>query len=277
EVAIHMILFVRGIYPPEIFESTQKYNCPIKTARHPGLISYIQQIVRSIRSELQKDSIHKICFVTLDPAGKALDRFVFEMSMLKPFEDSILRDLYQNRSVNDQIDKGKNKATEESNKDYEVYEGGFVGDDNEGGHVNDDDEPLHRTTARERLDKHYNNQQQFRPQHDQYEGPRFGGMIALTTDVEMLFRAMLLKIKFYVKRFMPVLVDSSFTVVVEMKTPGKGPDTKPEFPWSPINATTVLERSKLSSSVDLPSPARKIIPVKTINVADIQSKWTYEH
>ena len=38
----------------EIFESTQKYGCPVKTARHPALLTYIQQIVRSIRVELQK-------------------------------------------------------------------------------------------------------------------------------------------------------------------------------------------------------------------------------
>ncbi|KAF9162264.1 MAD2 mitotic arrest deficient-like 2 [Mortierella sp. AD011] len=268
EVAIHMILFVRGIYPPELFESTQKYSCPIKTARHPGLISYIQQIVQSIRSELLKDTIHRICVVTLNPEGKALDRFVFEMSMLRPFDDNILSNLDQFRNdsgtTNGRIDKGKHKAIEELSKNHSIYGAESSGSDHETRYGYDgDDEPLQRTTARERLQRQ-SNHQQFHPQHDHLhsgfsapnkrDGPRFGAMMTLTTDVETMFRAMLLKISIcdsYLKpppqgnkvdygpmkrseemthmmlTFLALPTeDCSFTVVIEMKAPGNGPDAK---------------------------------------------------
>ncbi|KAG0282590.1 hypothetical protein BGZ96_000316, partial [Linnemannia gamsii] len=56
EVAFHMIIFICGIYPP---------------------------------AELLKDTIHRICVVTLDSSTRPVDRFVFEMSVFKSFEDRL--------------------------------------------------------------------------------------------------------------------------------------------------------------------------------------------
>jgi hypothetical protein len=80
----------------------------------------------------------------------------------------------------------------------------------------------------------------------------------------------------------------------EMKAAGAGPDAKvsvrasipslgtvmmlttcfyfdqPDFPWSPVSTAVPSERSKLPTSAVHPSPSRKIIPVKTIDIADIQ-------
>ncbi|KAF9109881.1 hypothetical protein BGX27_007095, partial [Mortierella sp. AM989] len=179
EVAIHMILFIRGVYPPD-------------------------RAINSIRA-------------TEDPAGKAIDRFVFEMSMLRPFKDQILNDINQHinntEPTNSRVDKGKSRAMEPydipradigSDEDHNVYGADIFSDDQADSHGYDaDDEPLHRNTVRERMQPH-KNQQQFRPAHNSLyseskvsrmkENPRFGGMMTLTTDVEAMLRAMLLKI-----------------------------------------------------------------------------------
>ncbi|KAI8347125.1 DNA-binding protein [Mortierella sp. GBAus27b] len=290
EVAIHMILFVRGIYPPELFESTQKYGCPIKTARHPALISYIQQVVRSIRVELQKDSIHRICVVTLGPNGQALERFVFEASMLRAFDERLLQSSTGsslssngngNQDQNSGPDKGKGRAVEDVRESDHSRKGGRGGadiyeDHYQGDHedASEDEERLHRMTARERLDRlRQKRQQEIRPPHSSGtvgEGPKFNGMMTLTTDVEWMLKAMLLKIGACSSYLKPLVHDCSFTVLVEMKTSGPGPDAKPDFPWSPISAAVPSERSKLPSIGARPSPSRKIIPVKTIDIADIQ-------
>ena len=33
EVAIHMILYIRGVYPPELFERRKKYGVPVQVNR----------------------------------------------------------------------------------------------------------------------------------------------------------------------------------------------------------------------------------------------------
>lgn len=83
--------------------------------------------------------------------------------------------------------------------------------------------------------------------------------------------------------------------MVEMKAAGTGPDAKvsireckafhswaandpnclflfdqPDFPWSPVSTAVPSERSKLPASAAHPSQSRTIIPVKTIDIADIQ-------
>ncbi|KAG0208497.1 MAD2 mitotic arrest deficient-like 2 [Mortierella sp. NVP41] len=349
EVAFHMIIFVRGIYPPELFESTQKYSCPIKSARHPGLKSYIQQIVQAIRAELIKDSIHRICLVTLDGSTRPIDRFVFEMSTLQSFEEHIQivqptaavpiatnngidYQLHQSYNDNDgdrrdtnvpRIDKGKSRAVDSRQQPRrqqrqhhgeEDEEGGFETDNYDGyggdheydnhhrnhqvageegeGEAYDEaaaeegeegETPLSRT-RRDRVNnaqaaaqagvqrerQTYNNNYHPHHHHQNRDGPRFGCRVKLTTDLEMMLRAMLLKISICDAHLSPLAPECSFTVVVEMKNKDTGPDAKPDFPWSPISPASHQEQLKVSAPPAQPSPQRKIIPVKTIDVAAIQ-------
>ncbi|CAO3569373.1 unnamed protein product [Mortierella alpina] len=282
-----MILFVRGIYPPEIFESTQKYNCPLKTARHPHLVAYIQQIVRSIRAELRKDTVHRICIVTLDPTAKAIDRFVFEMSVLRSFEERWISGAASHTAPADdhrtedhqptkhrKLDKGKGRAMddhlvlppESMRHDWIEREGIGAMEDREEDREDDDDEPLYRMTAQERSAR----QQQQQQQRQQQENFKLGDTVAMTTDLEVLFRSMLLKISVQESTLPRLVPDCSFTVVIEMKSPGNGPELKADFPWSPISSSSVQERSKLSVSRESSQPDRRIIPVKTIDIADVQ-------
>ncbi|KAF8940991.1 hypothetical protein BGZ58_003413 [Dissophora ornata] len=185
----------------ELFESTQKYNCPLKTARHPGLISYIQQIVQSIRTELHRDSIHRICIVTLNPAGKAIDRFVFEMSMLRAFEERLFtgNGPQGDNATKGRVDKGKGRAIEDR-QDIRNRGGGADGTDSyidrqfeESEDIAEDEETLYRTSVVDRIHRQQQQQQQQNSETTR-AGTGFEGIMQLTTDIEMMLRAMLLKI-----------------------------------------------------------------------------------
>ncbi|KAG0312591.1 MAD2 mitotic arrest deficient-like 2, partial [Dissophora globulifera] len=286
-----MILYIRGIYPPVLFESTQKYNCPIKTARHPGLVSYIQQIVLAIRSELFKDSIERICLVTLDPTGKALDRFVFEMSTFRAFDDRFANRLgggdhpatanhspprgnsvLQDRSLEKtrRLDKGKGRAHDHYGTGaHQGYDGR---ENDQEFHLFDEEKDYEKAGEWQSLHPLRDDFNMAKAESRKRDERRFGSKMALTTDVETLFRAMLLKISVCDSYLKPLTQDCSFTVVVETTTPGNGPDSKADFPWTPINAASSVERSKLSASLTETNAAshRRIIPVKTIDIAGIQ-------
>ncbi|KAF8937069.1 MAD2 mitotic arrest deficient-like 2 [Haplosporangium gracile] len=374
EVAFHMIIFVR-----ELFESTQKYSCPIKTARHPGLKTYIQQIVYSLRAELLKDTIHRICVVTLDSSTRPIDRFVFEMSVLKSFEDRLQivqqppqqtlappslmpfgidnhqaehadsepdphhQDQNQQpETIVSRIDKGKGKAIEHQrqeleedfeDEDVEVDDGlekdqydGYGGDneqepeeerdereyhaegeegegfkeeeeceeeeeekEGEKEEDNDDEAPLVRKirAAHDKQGATANaavslataqtagewSGYEHRVERQQREIPHFGARVELTTDLETMLRAMLLKISICDARLTPLTPESSFTIVVEMKNKGPGLESKADFPWSPISPASHEEQIKVSAATLPTQPTlqqRKIIPVKTVDIADIQ-------
>lgn len=52
EVAIHTILYVRQIYPPDLFVRRKKYDMPVFQSRHPALNEYISGAVKAIADEL---------------------------------------------------------------------------------------------------------------------------------------------------------------------------------------------------------------------------------
>ena len=52
EVAIHTILYVRQIYPADLFVRRKKYETPVYQSRHPSLNEYIAGAVKAIGDEL---------------------------------------------------------------------------------------------------------------------------------------------------------------------------------------------------------------------------------
>lgn len=52
EVAIHTILYVRQVYPADLFVRRKKYNTPVFQSRHPALNDYISGAVKAIAEEL---------------------------------------------------------------------------------------------------------------------------------------------------------------------------------------------------------------------------------
>jgi hypothetical protein len=73
EVAIHTILYVRQIYPADLFVRRKKYETPVYQSRHPGLNEYIAGAVKAIGDELVlvstptfsiSEDMKPICFST---------------------------------------------------------------------------------------------------------------------------------------------------------------------------------------------------------------------
>jgi hypothetical protein len=53
-VTIHQILFVREIYPAEVFAPAKKYGIPVRMSRHPDLNQYIRDSLVGLRSWIDK-------------------------------------------------------------------------------------------------------------------------------------------------------------------------------------------------------------------------------
>ncbi|KAI9594491.1 DNA-binding protein [Syncephalis fuscata] len=82
ETAIHMILYIRELYPPHLFERQKKYNVPVHVARHPELVEYVKDMIRACRPDLEKGAVERICLVVVNKAYTPVERFVFEIDAL---------------------------------------------------------------------------------------------------------------------------------------------------------------------------------------------------
>ena len=60
EVAIHTILYVRRVYPPDLFIRRKKYDTPVFQSRHPALNKYISGAVKAIGEELALVSVSRV-------------------------------------------------------------------------------------------------------------------------------------------------------------------------------------------------------------------------
>jgi mitotic spindle assembly checkpoint protein MAD2B len=57
-VAIHTILYVRQVYPADLFVRRKKYETPVYQSRHPGLNEYIAGAMKAINDELVLVSVY---------------------------------------------------------------------------------------------------------------------------------------------------------------------------------------------------------------------------
>eukprot|EP00736_Rhodelphis_marinus_P007120 Rmarinus@m.15336 len=56
EASIHTILFLRKIYPAELFEKRQLYGVPVNVNRHPLVRDYLGRILQGIGADLKNIS-----------------------------------------------------------------------------------------------------------------------------------------------------------------------------------------------------------------------------
>ncbi|PIO35649.1 hypothetical protein AB205_0032710, partial [Aquarana catesbeiana] len=47
EVAVHLILYVREVYPTGIFQKRKKYNVPVQCLLSDSLLSHVEQLLRA--------------------------------------------------------------------------------------------------------------------------------------------------------------------------------------------------------------------------------------
>ncbi|ETW87043.1 hypothetical protein HETIRDRAFT_306773, partial [Heterobasidion irregulare TC 32-1] len=78
-VAIHTILYVRQVYPAELFIRRKKYDTPVYQSRHPGLNEYISGAIKAVGQELILGHVDKVVVVIKDKHDVALERFIFSI------------------------------------------------------------------------------------------------------------------------------------------------------------------------------------------------------
>lgn len=91
EAATHTVLFLRGVYPPALFERRLKYGVPVRLCRHPGVQEYVSRVVRAVDGALRGgDDVSRV-IVAVVRAGdeRPLERFVFEIGLLGALGDSL--------------------------------------------------------------------------------------------------------------------------------------------------------------------------------------------
>lgn len=79
-VAIHTILYERGIYPKTSFISARKYNFAVRQSRHPKVCEWINDAVSAVEVELLKGSAERVAVVIYSKQNKPLERVVFDVS-----------------------------------------------------------------------------------------------------------------------------------------------------------------------------------------------------
>uniref|UniRef100_A0A7S0MSC4 HORMA domain-containing protein n=1 Tax=Cryptomonas curvata TaxID=233186 RepID=A0A7S0MSC4_9CRYP len=80
EVAVHTLLYTRGVYPPEIFERRRKYNIPVRQSRYKELNQYISGAVQGAHFWMVKGVLEKVVLCIEDKStGRKLERFVWEI------------------------------------------------------------------------------------------------------------------------------------------------------------------------------------------------------
>ncbi|KAI3617810.1 hypothetical protein CBS9595_003719 [Malassezia furfur] len=106
ECAIHTILAVRQVYPPEVFVRRKRYEAPAFQSRHPGLNEYIGTTCNAIMHELQhvrrpltQASLRQVVVALVDEdapnADDVLERYVFALDFLLTDTDVRNRDLLE--------------------------------------------------------------------------------------------------------------------------------------------------------------------------------------
>ncbi|EAU92778.2 hypothetical protein CC1G_01823 [Coprinopsis cinerea okayama7 len=79
EVAIHTILYVRQVYPPDLFVRRKKYETPVYQSRHPALNEYISGAVKAVSDEMAQGTVEKVVVVIKNKEQVPLERFIFSI------------------------------------------------------------------------------------------------------------------------------------------------------------------------------------------------------
>ncbi|KAJ3530093.1 hypothetical protein NMY22_g8720 [Coprinellus aureogranulatus] len=79
EIAIHTILYVRQIYPPDLFIRRKKYDTPVFQSRHPALNEYIAGAVKAVEDEMTQGAVEKVVVVIKNKEHVPMERFIFSI------------------------------------------------------------------------------------------------------------------------------------------------------------------------------------------------------
>ncbi|XP_064383134.1 mitotic spindle assembly checkpoint protein MAD2B-like isoform X1 [Halichondria panicea] len=79
EVAFHLILYIREIYPPVLFERRRKYNVPVYMCVHPELCQYLRDVLTGLLPLMKEGKMEEMWLSVQNKEHKVVEKFVFEL------------------------------------------------------------------------------------------------------------------------------------------------------------------------------------------------------
>ncbi|GAA5927957.1 uncharacterized protein JCM15063_006043 [Sporobolomyces koalae] len=88
EVAFHLVLYLREVYPAGLFRQVKKYESPVWQSRNPALTEYLGRILECIEEEMLKGTVRRAVLVVKEsnPTETPLERYVFDFEWLIPHD-----------------------------------------------------------------------------------------------------------------------------------------------------------------------------------------------
>ncbi|CAL9215243.1 unnamed protein product [Arabidopsis halleri] len=81
EVAITMIVFLKGFYPSAAFERRRYMNVVVQRARHPELRDYIHSAAYGLLPFIQKGLVERVAVIFFSEDNVPVERFIFKLTI----------------------------------------------------------------------------------------------------------------------------------------------------------------------------------------------------
>ncbi|KAL0757406.1 hypothetical protein Bca101_095074 [Brassica carinata] len=81
EVAITMIVFLKGFYPSAAFERRRYMNVVVQRARHPELRDYIHSAASGLLPFIQKGLVERVAVIFFGNDNVPVERFIFKLTI----------------------------------------------------------------------------------------------------------------------------------------------------------------------------------------------------
>ncbi|KAL7805421.1 zeta subunit of DNA polymerase [Trichoderma gracile] len=80
-IAIHSLLYHRGLYPEQSFLAARAFNLAVRQSRHPGLCAWIADAVDAVSVRLRTGSVSRIALVVHGPPPRVVvrERWIFDV------------------------------------------------------------------------------------------------------------------------------------------------------------------------------------------------------
>jgi mitotic spindle assembly checkpoint protein MAD2B len=81
-IAIHSLLYHRGLYPEQSFLAARAFNLAVRQSRHPGLCAWINDAVDAVSARLRTGSVSRIAVVVHGPPPQQVvvrERWLFDV------------------------------------------------------------------------------------------------------------------------------------------------------------------------------------------------------
>eukprot|EP00958_Prasinococcus_capsulatus_P022902 scaffold3296_cov405-Prasinococcus_capsulatus_cf.AAC.21 len=81
EACIHYTLCARELYPPQAFELCRLYGLAVRRCRHPQVVSYVHDLLQSLKPLLFTGELEEIWLVVQDSSARPCERYIFSTSL----------------------------------------------------------------------------------------------------------------------------------------------------------------------------------------------------